>query len=443
MKYLARILVFCCLGTAAIAAPPAIPPSAPFPPGNWGLTRNDYSQMNPVAMEHWQALVNQVGYAGAIKSTPIRVPVAILGDSTCVGHGTSQTDGGDGGAFQLSWPVQVAQIMTAAGIPTQVNSVWGQSNLTSITASGYALYNTAVSVGGGDNADWSLASTNPLVAGGYPFRYTNGGSGGYNNAGSTFSFTPPYAFDTFTVYNTQHGGTFNVNVDGGSALTVASGLGAGGTLVTVPSSFGSYINSESTYSVTHGTHTINVVIQSGTTTDVWGIDAFDSTISYVDLLPMCEYGAEISSFDNTSYLGAPAYITDLYYSNSQKLQFIWANLTVNDIANGTTAASYLSSMNDLNTKWKAGTGTISAGWMIGPWTNNMCAGGGVPGEAVTAQILTTAPTFMFNSAPMPVVDFASQWSCQAISLLMGGDGVHPTGAGATWIARTIATDWLQ
>jgi len=59
--------------------------------------------------------------------------------------------------------------MTAAGIPTQVNSVWGQSNLASITASGYALYNTAVSVGGGDNADWSLASTNPVVAGGYPF----------------------------------------------------------------------------------------------------------------------------------------------------------------------------------------------------------------------------------------------------------------------------------
>jgi len=50
--------------------------------------------MNPVAMEHWQALVNQVGYAGAIKSTPIRVPVAILGDSTCVGHGISQTDSG-------------------------------------------------------------------------------------------------------------------------------------------------------------------------------------------------------------------------------------------------------------------------------------------------------------------------------------------------------------
>jgi len=331
--------------------------------------------------------------------------------------------------------------MTTAGIPTQVNSVFGQSNLTSITASGYGLYNTAVSVGGGDNADWSLANTNPTVAGGYPFRYTNAGSGGYNNAGSTFSFTPPYAFDTFTVYNTQHGGTFNANVDGGAALTVASGEGAGGTLVTIPSSFGSFANSASTYTgISHGTHTINVVIQSGTTTDIWGIDASDSTISYVELIPFCSFGAEVSTFNDTTYNGASSKLTDLI---TPKLSFIWADLTVNDIANSTTAASYLSTMNALNTTWKVGDGSIYAGWMIGPWINAMKTGGGVPGEPVTAQILATAPTFLFGSLPTPVIDFASRWQNTNVSKLMGGDGVHPTISGATDIARAVTRAWLQ
>lgn len=395
-------------------------------------------------MQNWQALVNQIGYAGGVNSTPTRIPVLIEGDSTCTGFGLSQTDGGLGGAFQLSWPVQVSKIMTAAGIPTQVNSFWGQGNITGITASGYALYNTAVSVGGGSNANWSLANTLPTVAGGFPFRYTNGGSNGYNNAGSTLSFTPPYAFDTFTVYNTQHGGTFNVNIDGGAALTVASGEGSGGTLITVPASYGAAVNSGSTFTgIAHGTHTINVVIQSGTTTDIWGIDAYDSTLSYIELLPMCSYGATISTFDDKTYGGAPAYITNNYYSNAQKIQFIWTDLTVNDIGNGTTTSAYLASLNDAITQWKIGSGTISAGFMIGPWTNTMGTCGGVPSCGISALILATAPTLNLNVYPVPVVDFASAWQGQAISKLMGGDGIHPTAAGATEMARTIAKAWLQ
>jgi lysophospholipase L1-like esterase len=411
-------------------------------PASYGLTKNNYSLTSPAAMQFWQELMNKVGYAGANVSTPVRIGVALYGDSTMVGVGISQTGGGMGGAAQLSWPRQLAKIMANAGIPAQVNSVFGQANLTGATASSYAVYNTEVSVGGGDNADWSLANTNPSCPGGYPFRYTNGGAGGFNNAGSTFSFTPPNAFDTFEVFYTQHGGTLNCNVDGGAALTVSSGLGSGGTLVTIPSSYASFANGKSVYSVAHGTHTINVVIQSGTTTDIAGIHAYDSTISYVDLIPMCSYGAKIATLNDTTYFGAPAYITHVIGG----LLYVWINLTVNDIGGSTTAASYLSAMTALQTLFKTGNGTIGVGYMIGPFTSAMNSGGGVAGEAITAQILAEAPSLSWydgvTNMPTPVIDYASRWAGQGISGLMGGDGIHPTISGATDIARAVGTALL-
>ncbi len=420
-------------------------------PSNYGLANNNYGQTGPVAMQRWKTMINQIGYAGAVVSTPIRVTVILMGDSTMVGSGISQTDSGLGGAAQLSWPRQVAKIMTAAGVPTQVNCVFGTANISSITASGYASYNTEVSVGGGDNSDWSLANTNPTCLGGYPFRYTNAGSGGFNNAGSTFSFTPANAFDTFTIYYTQKGGTLNANVDGGAALTVATGLGSGGTLVTIPASYSNFAYGSSTYTVSHGTHTINVVIQSGTTTDIIGIQAYDSTISYVEILPMCVYGGKIATFDDTTTFASPAYVTQQMTSggNAGAPAFIWLNTTVNDIAGGTTAAAYLASMNDLNTKWRTGAPNVGAGFMIGPWTSTMATGGGVLGCAVTQQILASCPTNYWHSSspsyafyPTPVIDYASRWSGQQISELMGGDGTHPTMSGCMDIARFVASQLL-
>jgi lysophospholipase L1-like esterase len=440
MRLLAKILSLCFLASVALAAPPAIPPSAPFSVAPYALNLN-YSQNGPIAMQRWRALINQIGYAGANNSTPIRVPVAILGDSTCVGFGISSAGGGLGNAWNMAWPQQVAKIMTAAGIPTQINSVWGQSNLTGVTPSSYTVYNTTVVFG--SNTAWTLSSTtNTTVLGGFAFRYTNAGAAGYNNAASTMTFTPNNAFDTFDIHWVATGGTVTVNVDGGAALTVASGLGAGGSTITIPTSFGGYANFKSTFSVTHGTHAINIVVQSGTTTEVAAVHSYDSTISYVDLMPMCAYGATLSTFAlNTPSFLYPAYLTSIV----QPLVYIWPDLTVNDIANGTTSATYISEMNALAADWKAGNGTISVGWMIGPWTNNLTPTGPIINNSIIAALLATAPTQAFNLAgvPPPVIDFASRWQGTAISELMGGDGIHPTMAGDMDAARYIAYQWLN
>jgi hypothetical protein len=103
-------------------------------------------------------------------------------------------------------------------------------------------------------------------------------------------------------------------------------------------------------------------------------------------------------------------------------------------------------MTALQTLFKTGNGTIGVGYMIGPFTSAMNSGGGVAGEAITAQILAEAPSLSWydgvTNMPTPVIDYASRWAGQGISGLMGGDGIHPTISGATDIARAVGTALL-
>lgn len=368
-----------------------------------------YSVLSQVALNSLRQVVADVfnGTGG-----PRLIPV--FGDSTMAGVGIG-TGGASlaNGARARTWLATLAKTLTARGIPAKINSFFGDSNMTQFTT--YPLYNPQVSLGAG----W--VSNSLAIPGGFAFTFTNVGGGGFNNASSTLSFTPPDQVDSFTIYWAQRSGTATVNVDGGAALTVASGLGAGGTTVTIPASPASFANMSSSFTVTKGAHTINVVVQSGTTTDVMGIRAFDSTSNYLDLMPVPASGAKITGFDNPSATFRDGKYFTSYVTGASML---WINLTVNDTTSGTTGASYTTSLNSMKQF-----NPVPWAHLLGPYVNAMSD---VISNAVVQAIMAYAAT---NN--QPVIDFSTRWRGGATNLT-GGDNIHPTWGGHGDIARYLA-----
>jgi lysophospholipase L1-like esterase len=363
------------------------------------------SVLTPAVLNSYRVMFGNVG-----RTAPPQL-MAIFGDSTCVGVGI-----GTGGTSNLngaqarSWPVQLAAELTALGYPAQINSVFAEGNISSSVS--YNAYDPRVTLGA------SFVTNSLAIPGGFAFTNTGGTPG----AATTFSFTPSNSIDSFYVFWGQRGGTANVNIDGGASLTVTSGLGAGGTLVTIPGSFASFANAQSFFSVGAGAHTINVVFQSGTTNDVMGVRAYLSTAKYLDIMPVCQSGAKISSFDNPTATFRDGKYFASYVPNIAMLDI---NLTVNDIASSTTGAAYTASLTDMKTF-----NPVPWMFMYGPYISAM--GNPISGNSIVSAISTFAATNNY-----PTIDFSSRWIGGATNLT-GGDNVHPTYAGASDIARFTA-----
>jgi lysophospholipase L1-like esterase len=365
------------------------------------------SQLSPAQLNSFRKIFSQ-----AINKTGGPILIPMFGDSTMAGVGIG-TGGSQNmnGAWARSWPQTLTRMLANLGIPTQINSVFGDGNITQYVA--YNAYNSQVVLGSG------FVTNSLAIPGGFAFTCSCGG--GFNNASSTFSFTPPNNIDSFYVFWGGRGGTATVNVDGGAALTVTSGLSAGLSTVTVPASFVSFANAQSLFNVTAGAHTINVVVQSGTTTDIMGVRAFLSTGNYIDLMPVPASGAKIASFDNPTGTFRDGKYFVAYVPGIQE---IIIDLTVNDIANGTTGASYTSSLTDMAT-------FDGSNWvfMLGPYIAAM----GTVGNNPIVQAINT-----YGAAHnQPTLDFATRWIGGATNLT-GGDGIHPTFAGHGDIARYLA-----
>ena len=372
------------------------------------------------------ANINGTNGASGIGS---RFQLLIEGDSTCagIGTGTSGTSNATGARGRV-WSSQVVTNLVTAGIPAQDNSVFGDSNMTQYVT--YNSYDPRVSLGSG----W--VTNNTSVPGGFAFTFTNAASGGFGNASATMSFTPANQIDTFTIFwRNRASGTLTVNVDGGAALTATAGLGSGGSTITIPSSYSSYGTGYTTFSAgSLASHTINIIVQSGNPVDVAGIHAWNSTIAYVDMIRICTSGATIASFDSSTYFGDTAYFAPYVL----KPNYMFINLTVNDSANGTTAASYQASLNDIFQKRNFAGVAMNIGFMIGPYTTPTgfpVASGRIP-AAITGFIATNQYVYANNDGA--ILDFASRWTGTNGGLnLTGGDGVHPTYYGTTDIAKAV------
>lgn len=360
-------------------------------------------------------------------SGPVRC--AFVGDSTMSGFGIGS--GGSGSANDARarmWPRTLARLLTSGGLPAKENSMIGEQGMTVYVP--YGSYDTRCVIGGG----WTTTGST-VVPGGFAFLFDNHNAGGFNNASSTLSFTPTDAIDSFTVFYTQRGGTLNCNVDGGAALTVASGLGAGGTLVTLPGSYASFSNGFSTYTTTKAAHTINVVVQSGTTTEIIGIRAWDSTASYLDIMPLAKTGATIAIADSQTGFYSTHW-TGYNVGANSGFDILFMNMTVNDINGSTTYASYTASLNSLIPTYVAANGNTIVVFIIGPW-------GILNGNTPPPQIPVCQAIYDYAAAHnWPVIDMSYRWANGGQANLTGGDNVHPTWSGGTDMAREVARQLL-
>lgn len=365
--------------------------------------------MTPIALNKMRVLL-----ANAMLGTGGPQLVPMMGDSTMSGVGIGSGGGSLANDARLrSWPFALAKQLTKLGIPARIGSFFGDGNMTQFTA--LPLYDTRIGMGGG----W--VSNNFQIPGGFAVTFTNVGAGGFNNASSTMSFNPGTdQFDTITIFWGQRGGSATVNVDGGSPLTVANGLSAGLTTVALTSDLGASFPHASSFTVTKGTHTVNVVAQSGTTLDVYAIRCYDSTASYLDLMPVSASGATIGMMGGSGAgFGAGAYF-GTYCPNALTL----LNLTVNDEQSGTTPAAYLATLNAM-----LAFNPQPFALVMGPYVGGM---GDVVNNGIVKNIISFSAAHNF-----PVIDYATRW-INGATLLTGGDAVHPTLAGNGDIARYMA-----
>jgi hypothetical protein len=368
----------------------------------------------PSTLNAWRRAAAKVATGGG------RYRVAVIGDSTLAGYNAGTGTGGAVGAYKANWLAWLTKYLNGV-FPTQNNSFFGEQNMSQYTS--YSNYDPRVTFGPG----WVTNSVTNTPTGG-AFTFTNAAADGFNNASATLSFRPDNPVDTFTLYYIQRDGSITVNVDGGAPLTVSAGLGVGGSTVTIPSGYSSFAQGWSTFSVPLGAHTINVVVQSGTTTDIWGIAASNSTASYIDLYQLGAAGQTVAGFNaNTAnYQGH-------FLTGYLPIDAAWIDLTVNDVGNGTTLANYSTQMDNLISGGLLYfNGGLNVSLLTGPLTQQI---GSAPlTNPLIAWLMSyaAAKNYWF-------IDNMSRWRplATAGAGLTGGDNVHPTAAGHHDLGRAM------
>lgn len=261
-------------------------------------------------LNHWRAALARVS-AGTGRGR-----LLLVGDSTTTGAGAG-TSGTTNlvGAFAKSRTTYLTKRLNDLGIPTSNNSFISDQN---VTAQGVTLpsYDPRIAMG----ANWALGVDGTI--GGRIIAYSTG-------AVNNFSFTPVGAIDTFIVYwiRTTALGSCTANVDGGSSLGTITMGGVAASIQT------------STFTVTKGTHTINLVPNNDGALYLLAIIAYDSTTPAIDIIQAGVYGATSANWNSTGQawhpiLMFPTLLADLTIDQ----------LTINDSNGGTTPATYTTNM---------------------------------------------------------------------------------------------------
>src|SRR5258708_37049629 len=276
-----------------------------------------YFNLDQSLLPHWRNCVAKVRLGTA------RCKLMTRGDSTTSGAGA-----GTSGAINLvgarinSYPAVLAKIL-AGYVAINDNAILADQN---VVAQGvtYPQYDPRVTLG----ANWANSASGPAL-GGVLFHFTTG-------AVNNMTFTPPAAFDTFVLYyvrNVGHG-TFTVNVDGGSSLGTVNAAGSAAVLT-------------QTFSVTKGTHTINIVPTNDAQFFIVMIVPQDSTTSAIDLYQAGMYGATSTTVNSTTTAWSPL---SLLPTLAPDLTLIY--LTTHDSNNATGLATYSTNMQAIITSAK-------------------------------------------------------------------------------------------
>src|SRR5258708_1461467 len=324
-----------------------------------------------------------------------------LGDSTTSGAGA-----GTSGAINLvgarinSYPAVLAKIL-AGYVAINDNAILADQN---VVAQGvtYPQYDPRVTLG----ANWANSASGPAL-GGVLFHFTTG-------AVNNMTFTPPAAFDTFVLYyvrNVGHG-TFTVNVDGGSSLGTVNAAGSAAVLT-------------QTFSVTKGTHTINIVPTNDAQFFIVMIVPQDSTTSAIDLYQAGMYGATSTTVNSTTTAWSPL---SLLPTIAPDLTVI--DLTINDSNNATGLATYSTNMQAIITSAKLSGDVVL---IVGPPSNTAAATNGT----LDTYIGVLQNLSVSNGAP--ITNIKQRWvSYAAMNAIMPYfDSLHPAAPGYQDMAEAL------
>lgn len=336
-----------------------------------------------------------------VRAATGRARVLLIGDSTTVGAGAG-TSGNTNlvGAQAKNRTNALAARLASLGIPTSANSFMCDSWVGHASVS-LPNYDSRISLGTG----WSIASGTTGL-GGDLLTCTSTG---------TLAFTPTGQIDRIQLYYpTNNGlGSFSVNVDGGSSLGTFNQNGT------------SSVTSQ-TFSVTKGSHTINVVGVSGTTY-VIGIVTWDSTTPAVDLITCGMWGSVASNWTAGGSSWNPP---QMFATLGQDLAVV--QLIINDSNAGlSNLSTYTSNMSTIISGLKA--------------QGDVIVESGIPSNTTQATDGTLAQfaaalSGLASNVNSPFVDIRARWVNYSTANALGWmfDDKHPNAVGYADVAQAEA-----
>jgi len=338
-------------------------------------------------------------YRAALALTRLGIsdtPVAFVGDST----GTGQW--GFGGAFannrQYAYPVIMAGLLSAQGIPASCEGVYCDNNVTN-QGSTLPAYDPRVSFSG---------SATAAPGAGFPGRLLQ------MTAAGTITLAPGTAYDTIELYTPTNAGLGSATVNNGGA-----------TLGTINSN-GTLALTKTTYSVTLGSAPINIVWAAGGTFYNSIIRPYVAANKKVVLhnLSGCTYKA--SDLTDTT---RPWYGLGMLGLLAPKLTVL--NMTINDATAQTPIATYKANMQGIIDVAKI-TGDVLI--VVGNPANITRA------TVAVQQIYATAAKELAALNNCVVLDLIDRWVSYDFVQPLGYYGdtdVHPSRIGSGDIANAI------
>jgi lysophospholipase L1-like esterase len=318
-------------------------------------------------------------------AVPANAKILFIGDSTVAGYGA--TAGGDtGNAISLSWPYQLAGLLTSRPTPNTISSAVGNHGGLSVST-----FDTRVAVDGQFTAGWPFYVVNSL---------------------STGTFTPTDTCTKIAFYYAAASGvsSFTVSVNGSVVGTVNP---SGPTAVGI-------------FQYTHGSAITSVVVTSlgsaGTEGAIY-IQAF-RCYSATPRLEIINAGWGDSRVAH--WIQAVNGWDALYFIDAIAPDLSIIDLTINDWNSATDLTTYSSNLQTLITRCKL-TGNVIL--MTGNPSNT--------GAAQSSYVAAVASLATSNSVPL--IDIWTLWGSWASANSNGWmfDALHPNAAGYAQIASTV------
>ncbi len=338
-------------------------------------------QATAYAMKKWRTAIAKV------RSGTGNAKLALLGDSTFAGLGSTGYSGFQAGFIAKSPGAQLATLLNSYFCPAVSHSVFGDSNV----GATFFSVDTRFSAGSG----WQIAQIdNPWSR------------GIFGNATTTnnLSFTPSGAVDTFRIWYITNTGTrsFNWSVDAGGTTNV--NCNSANSLAYVDCSAGAA-----------GTHTLNIARVTGAIY-ICAIQAWNSATKCIEILNMGRSGGRASNA--TSSNAKPEDALNALPLYAPDLTII--NLTINEWLNSGSVSAWKSDMQQLiNTVKSTGDVVIVAGI---PSKINQAAWDIQNSFSVAAGELAA-------TNGIPFLDVFSRFGSQESMSALYTDDIHPNGDG--------------